>query len=329
MQVKVDAKQTEAIKPAPATLDGRTLLFILITIVLWASAFAAIRAGLASSTHPGGYQPGSLALLRFLTASAALAVYAAASRMPLPPLRDWLRLLPLGFVGITVYHVALNYGEVSVPAGPASFLINASPIFTALLATALLGERLKVWGWVGIIVSFIGVTIISLSKAEGFRFDPNALLILLAAFSGSLYFVLQKPLLKKYTALQMTSYGIWAGTLFMLVFLPELLGRLPTADPGATAAGLYLGIFPAALAYVTWTLVLAKLTASRTVSFLYLVPPLATLIAWLWLAEVPPLLALLGGAVALTGVIIVNTKGRLASSPTLWLSGGDDQVWTV
>lgn len=308
----VDDSKVDVTKPTVPSikLDTTTLLAIAATVVLWASAFAAIRAGLQTPTQPGGYAPGSLALLRFLVASGALGLYAAATRMRLPDRSDLLRIIIAGFIGITVYHVTLNYGEVTVPAGPASFLINSAPVFTALLATALLGERLKVWGWIGIGISFVGIAIISFSKGDGFSFDPNALLVLIAALAGSIYSVMQKPLLKKYTPLQMTSYGIWAGTLFMLPWLPELIARVPQVEGGATLAGVYLGIFPAAIAYITWTMVLSKLPASRAASFLYLVSPFAVLIAWVWIGELPTLLALVGGAVALTGVIIVNTKGR-------------------
>mgnify|MGYP005842185489 FL=1 len=285
-------------------LDAHTLASLGVTLIFWASAFAGIRAALEA------YSPGHLALLRFLVASATLAIYAALTRMPLPRRRDVPAILALGFVGITVYHVALNYGEVSVSAGPAAMLIAAGPVFTAILATLFLGERLKAWGWAGIGVSFVGAALIALGEGEGLQFDPGALLILVAAAATATYFVFQKPYLKQYSALQFTAYGIWAGTLFMLVFLPGLPQAIQTAPPGATLAAAYLGVFPAAIAYVTWTYVLSRAPASIATSFLYLSPVLATLIAWVWLGEVPAALALVGGTLALAGVVLVNTRGR-------------------
>jgi len=275
-----------------------------VTLLFWSSAFAGIRAALRT------YTPTHLVLFRFLVASAVFAVYAALTRMRMPDKRDLPAILLIGFLGITVYHVALVYGQVTVTAGAASLLIASGPIFTALLATAFLGERLRIWGWVGIVLSFIGVSLIALGEGKGMKFDPGAFLILLSAFCAGVYFVLQKPYLRKYSALELTAYSIWAGTLFMLFFLPGLTQAVGKAPINATLAVIYLGVFPAALAYVTWTYVLSRFPASNAVSFLYLNPALAILVAWIWLGEIPTTLSLMGGILAILGVVLVNTKGR-------------------
>ncbi|MGQ9553330.1 MAG: DMT family transporter [Anaerolineae bacterium] len=284
--------------------DYRTAIAVATTLLLWASAFAGIRAALKS------YSPGHLALLRFLVASAVLAAYAILTHMHLPERRDLPGIALMGFLGITVYHLALNYGEVSVSAGSASFIVNAAPIFTAVFATAFLGERLKLWGWAGIAVSFTGVSLIALGEGEGLHFNSGAMLILVAALATSLYFILQKRLLRKYQALALTTYGIWFGTAIMLVLSPGLPAAVRSAPLPATGAIVYLGLFPAAVAYVTWAYALSRGPASKAASFLFLTPLLATTIAWFWLGEKPTWLALLGGLMALTGVILVNTHGR-------------------
>ncbi len=295
------------------TREPRTWLAIAGMLVLWASAFAGIRAGLrlTSAGLPGadGYGPGELALLRFGTASAALGLYALATRMRIPDRADLPRLGMAGFLGISVYHVALNFGELTVQSAAASLLISAAPVLTALLSSLFLKERLSMTGWTGILVAFAGVALISLSGGGKLRFTPGTLLILLSATVAAAFSILSKQHLRRHTAIEFTCYSIWAGTLPMLVFLPGLLRQARTAAPAATAAVLYLGLFPAALAYVLWNYALSRMPVSRLASFLYLSPVFAALIAWLWLGEVPAALTVIGGGIAILGVILVQTKG--------------------
>ena len=216
----------------------------------------------------------------------------------------------LGFVGIAFYNVALNSGEIHVPSAEASFLIASAPIFMALEAMPFLGERLRMWGWIGIALSCGGIALITLSQSTGFHIDIWAILILTAAIAQSLYSVGQKPLLTRYTPFECTAYAIWSGTIFLLIFSLGLIGDLRIAPLHMTLAVIYLGIFPGALGYVNWAYSLSRLPASTTASFLYLVPNVAIGIAWIWLGELPTFLVVVGGAFVLAGVILVNTRGR-------------------
>lgn len=283
----------------------RTAIAIAITLVLWSSAFAAIKVGLRC------YSPGEVALLRFGTASVILGIYAVATRMRLPRREDVGHIALAGFLGISVYHVALNYGEQTVSAGAASLIIAAAPVFTAALASFFLGERLTVWGWIGIAVAFSGVALIAFGEGgDGLRLEPGAALIGLSAIVTAGYSIMSKPLLVRYRPLEFTTYVIWAGTLPMLFWAPGLFARMPSASLESTFAVIYLGVFPAALAYLFWSYALSRMPASALSTFLYLAPVSAIAIAFVWIGEVPAPLALVGGVVAIAGVALTNTLGR-------------------
>ena len=277
------------------------------TLILWGSAFPAIRATLNS------YSPGHLALLRLSIAAVTLLVFGIIRGMRLPAWRDLPGIATLGITGISLYHLGLNYGEVTVSAGAAGFIIGSTPIWATLFSVILLRERPGLLVWLGIIISFGGIALISISEngsgteaASAGIMSSGAVCVLLAAVAGGLYCTLQKPLLQKYTALELTAYSMLIGALLLTWYIPGLAGVIRRAPLEATLSIVYLGVFPAACAYVAWAYILSQMTVSRATSFLYIIPVVAVLLGWVWLKEIPTALSLAGGAVALAGVVIVN-----------------------
>lgn len=295
---------TQVSPPALARTPALAALAVAVTILAWASAFPTIR--LALHDLP----PIPLAAGRFAVAAVAALLWLSIRRPRLPTGADLIRFALCGLIGIASYNMLLNSGQQTVSAGAASFIVNSAPILTALLAVAVLKERIRLWGWLGTILSFAGVGIIASGQPGGLHFSAGAVLVLGAAACSAIYFTLQKPMIARYGALPCTAYTLIAGALWLTPWLPNAVQTLAPAPLDAWARVVYLGLVPAALGYATWTYALGAFGAARAANFLYLVPPVATALAFFWAGEVPSLTTLAGGAVVLTGVVLVNRFGR-------------------
>ena len=274
------------------------------TVLLWASAFPFIGLALRS------FDPIALASLRFAVAGILLGGWLVWKRPSLPKIKDGLRFLLCAAIGIALYNILLNSGQTTVSPGAASFIINTVPVITAILAIFFLKERFGIWAWVGTGISLLGVGLIASGQTGGLSFGAGTTLVLAAALCQAAYFVLQRPLIPKYGAPVCASIVMILGGFCLAPWLPSALVQACSASTESFFAVLYLGIFPAAAGYATWTFAQQAFGASRASNFLYLVPFVATALAIPIVGEWPTLLTVTGGALAIIGVIVVNTIGR-------------------
>lgn len=279
----------------------KPIIALLITIFLWASAFVGIRYSLSV------YTPGALALFRFILASLMMGIlypfFSPAEKMPF---KDAAQLLLIGIAGIGIYNVCLNYGEITVSAGIASFLIGQIPIFTLILSFFLLKEPVQLKILPGIAVSFLGITLMAFGEHGNFHLNGGVVIILISALMGALYTISQRKYLQKYHPVTITAWVIWGGTLMLSVFSYDLWKQLPTSTRAVNITLLYLGIFPAAIAYVAWCYVLRYMTATRASMFLYTMPIFSTFLGFILLHEQPTPWALWGGILAMGGALFTN-----------------------
>lgn len=286
----------------PFTSPLKILLAMAFVVGCWAYSPTGIHIGLQA------YDPGHLALLRFLLASLFMAVIAGFKGIHLPRLQDLPLLLALGFFAVSLHHVVLNIGQQSVSAGASSVLAQSTPLFSTLLARFLFKDRVSVWRWGCVLTGFVGVVIVVSGDRGLGSIDAHALLILLAAVSWSVYFALQKHHARRYDGLTLVCYTVWSGTLLLLIYLPGLADSVASAPLRVQWAVLALGVFPSALAYLAWAFVLKHVDLSRATMMLYLIPPTAMGIASVGLGEQPTLLVLVGSAVVLISVLALNLE---------------------
>jgi drug/metabolite transporter (DMT)-like permease len=278
-------------------------LALALTVLLWASAFPAIRVGLA------GLGVGGLSFLRLAVASVALAALAPVLKIRRPAAKDLPLIALCGTSGMAAYQLLLNWGEVHVPAGTASLLVAIAPVFSVLLAAAFLGEGLRARTVLGSVVALAGAAVISLAGGAG-GFSVSALVVLAAAMVQGVYHFASKPLLARYTGMEVACYAMWTGTVLLLPFAPETLARLPHVPGSAIGAAIYLGLLPSALGFVVWGYAVARFSVATSTAALYLVPPVALVVAFAWLGEIPRPIELLGGLISIAGVIVINSRAN-------------------
>ncbi|MCL2398073.1 MAG: DMT family transporter [Defluviitaleaceae bacterium] len=287
----------------PKALRAKIIPYIAAgaTVLFWSSAFPAVKFSLDY------FSPEALMLFRFLVATVVLLAYCAIKKVPIPAKRDLPKFAAAGFTGVFLYMWAFNTGTDMVTSGISGFIIAAAPVFTLIMSIIFLKEKAGALVWIGVIVSFVGIVVIAATQVTEMQLNMGVLLLLSAAVSASVFIVTQKHLLRKYTAMQVTAYPIAFGTAAMLIFTPSLIQELPAAPMSANMVVIYLGLFPAAFAYLLWSYALEK--SEKTVyvtSFLYLSPFLAALMAFIWLGERMPPLAFVGGVIVVAGMVLTN-----------------------
>jgi drug/metabolite transporter (DMT)-like permease len=290
------------VAPAPSptrtTPTSLPLLAAGITALLWASAFIAIR---AVGQH---YSPGAMALGRLVVGGLALSAVVAVRPVRLPRGKTLGLVLAYGVLWFGLYMLALNAAERYLDAGTAALIVGLGPILIAVLAGVWLREGFPRGLVAGIVIAFAGVMAIGIGTSTGQRSTVGVLLTLAAAGLYAVGVLLQKQALAGTQALPATWLGCLAGVVTCLPYTPGLIHEIGTAPISATLGIVYMGLFPTAIAFLTWGYALSHTSAGRLAASTYVVPALTVLLSWLLLNEVPAPLAFVGGALCLIGVAV-------------------------
>jgi drug/metabolite transporter (DMT)-like permease len=295
-----------AVEPATGTPPSwQPVAAIGVTLLLWASAFVAIR-------HLGhDVTPGALSLGRLLIAAVALSLLLVRSVRTRFTRNEVLLLLGCGIAWFGIYNLALNASERKIDAATAAMVVQVGPILIALLAALFLGERLTGWLLAGMGIAFAGVVVIgSAMRGEGGSDLDGVLLSLLAAATYAIGVVCQKVLLRRLSGLEVTTYACWIGVVVCLPWVGDLAHVVHHGSTRNLLLIAYLGLFPTALAFSTWAFALRYTDAGKQALTTFLVPAIAAVMAWLLLDEVPPAMAFAGGLLCVVGVLVTRRKPR-------------------
>ncbi len=287
-------------------LEGRVAAFaaILFAVTMWGLIPVAMRFLILDTS------PETAMVLRLYPAGLlAIAVVLMTGVKPIA-WADWGRIAIAALAGNLGYQVLAAYGMQSVPASWTGLLFGLEPVFIALFAVLLAGERLTLWLVLGMAVALLGTAALMLGSTLSPSGDVTLLglvLVTLSTMGWGIYTVVIRPASRKYGALQVACLAMAISALPMPLFtgldFPATLERM-----GATAwiAVGFVVVFGTFLATSAWNYALGHMESSIAGVFLYVQPIVAAIGGILLLDErlTWPLIA--GGALIIAGVAIAQ-----------------------
>jgi drug/metabolite transporter (DMT)-like permease len=248
----------------------------------------------------------SLGFLRWFTASLILAIIAIILKIKLPNTKDIKWFLLSGFSGFTLYIIAYNKGCETVSVSTVTVIIATAPIITALLARIIYKEKIKYIQYLAIVIEFFGILVLTTFNGI-LTINAGILWILVSSLLFSIYNVLQRKLIKEYTALQTTIYSIFAGELLLLIFLPETIKEIKNAPVIQFLFIILLVMFSSAIAYVSWSKAISKTKETSSVTnYMFLTPFLTSIFGLIFINERPDIGTIIGGIIILAGMFLFN-----------------------
>lgn len=298
-------------------------LGLLLVVLIWGVNFAVMKGAIEE------LDPLAFNALRFSCSVALLGLFVLGEkRPPEKSLRRALARAPgqlvlLGLMGHVVYQTTFILGLERTTAGNSALILASSPLWTALLAQLTGEERLRDAGLGGLLVAFVGTLVLTVGKAEVQLGGPGGerlwgdLLTLLAAMGWGAYTAGSGRMLTHYTSTSL-AFASMAAALpaIWLLALPSL-GEVSLAELGGWTWGAiaYSGALSTGLAYVLWNVGIRHVGSARTAAYLYLIPVVALVVAYITLGETVGLIQLLGGALVIAGLAWMRSaRGRRASS---------------
>jgi drug/metabolite transporter (DMT)-like permease len=249
--------------------------------------------------------------VRVSLAAVALVIAGSLTGGPWPGRKQALSLLALGILGNGIYQMLFVQGVAHTRASDAAILIAATPAFIAVLARIRGAERVhrKVWG--GILLSVLGIALISTAGMAGQSQSSlfGDLLVLGGSFCWALYSVLLKPHTHAVEGIKLGALTMVGGAAALMLFAWPAVASAPwrTAPPSAWWAIAYSGIGSLVIAYFFWYRGVRIIGPTRTAMYSNIQPVFAVLAAWIVLGELPTVWQGVGAASIMSGLLLTRS----------------------
>ncbi|MBE9491030.1 MAG: DMT family transporter [Bacteroidetes bacterium] len=288
-------------------------MIIGMPIVFWALVFPFIKIALEELS------PVNLTIMRLLVVCIVFLILLIVKPNKFSKIqkKDIVPIFLVGFLGIILYHFGLNYGEQYISASAASVIIATIPIFVVILAAIFLKEKITLKIVLGVLLSLVGVVVIStVGRSDTLlevKYISGALAVILAAALGAGYTVAGKKMLQRYSALSLTVYVCLLGSLGLIPFISSsLFEEVAAMSLTGWSVVIFLGVFPTVIGYVLWYVALEIKSASEISVYLYFVPVLSTIISYILFRDEITWLFVFGGALVILGLHVVNKQSSKA-----------------
>ena len=302
-----------AIAQAGSALRGgkavMALVAILFAVTMWGLIPVAMRFLIL------GTSPESAMILRLYPAGLIATVFALFVGVRRIEWNDWGRIIVAALAGNVGYQVLAAFGMRSVPASWTGLLFGLEPVFIALFAVLLAGEKLTSWLVGGIALAMLGTAALMAGSAFLPTQDVSMLgllLVTLSTMGWGIYTVVIRPVSAKYGAFQVACLAMGISALPMIFFVPLNFGDV-VMGLGLTQwiAVIFVVVFGTFLATSAWNYALGHMESSVAGVFLYVQPVVAGIGGILLLNEklTWPLLA--GGGLIVAGVALAQFGPRL------------------
>lgn len=283
------------------------LLAAGFSCLLWSGSL------IASKLSYDSLGPMSLGLVRFtLSALVFLALCLADRKRELPDARGMAQIAFTGFLGITLYYAAENYGVSMVPASTGSLIVGSFPAMALALECLIDKVRPQPVKTVGIVLAFAGVAILALteSSAGGSDILLGSLILMAGGLCWGLYNFAVRPLMGRYSAFTITMWQTIFGALGFIPF--ALVEGLPTSmpSPAAWTSLAYLVLGCTIVGFVLYNWSLEELEPSTATSLSNLIPVFGLVLSALILGEQISVQQLVGGAIVVVGIVMSTREPK-------------------
>jgi drug/metabolite transporter (DMT)-like permease len=283
----------------------------LFAVIVWGTSF------IATKIAVGQISPVAVVWLRFaMGIPIILFAVIVRKQFTFPKGNEWWYFALLGFLGISFHQWLQSNGLQTAQATTTAWIVSTSPAFIAILGWLVLKEKLNLLQAFGFVLAMLGVlTVVSkgdLSTLAVGKFGTYGdFLILISAVNWAVFSILSRYGLKTHPSTMMTFWVMTIGWLITSAsfFANKSYIEIPQLDSRGWIAMIFLGIFTTGLAYITWFDALAQLSAAQTGAFLFIEPLTSMVVASIILNEQITLISVLGGAVILVGIWMVNRQG--------------------